>query len=582
VAASDDGATLLSADEVPVPGGSEHSEPGMFVWQRNTARLVARLGDQFIDALAITPNGRLAASGDADGHIRVWDLESQTLQRTIPFADVVAIAFGRDDSRLTAVGRNGDVRIWNVVTGDVLIQRNVGRAVAIAAIASTGTRLAVARSDSGVKIHDLTGAAKPAAAATSGRVVTIAFAPGGDHFAAGDEKGSVYLFDASGKLHREIDASPGWPIRSVAMPSADQVVASTTTQGQYLTLLRDEAPLYLSRMEGPFGALALFAGGRLLLGGSFDGALHVWDLENGTEVRTTASHLGAVQWLRFTPAGDLLSHGPWPGEEGSFRRWNLGSRQSRAVPFPSAHIVAMTPDGARLGYIESIDFALLHLAAPGDETSDRTVGDVGLYEVTAGAFSPDGTHLLLGSREGKLALIDASAATIVRTSSADEGLIYAVAVSADGRLLASAGDALRVWDATTGSQYRELAKELINPTYLAFLHDGKRLLAASQRAGLQLWNLHEPGETVRTLAEGDGKRMQGSTDFVSAAAVSADDRFLVTGHGSGAIKIWDLHSGAELTAARRHADMVTAVALSADATALASADAQGLILIWPL
>lgn len=98
---------------------------------------------------------------------------------------------------------------------------------------------------------------------------------------------------------------------------------------------------------------------------------------------------------------------------------------------------------------------------------------------------------------------------------------------------------------------------------------------------MQLWDTAS-GALVRTLYEGDGKRVQGSSDPAYAADLSSDGRLLATGHGSGIIRLWDIATGAELAAANRHEVLVTALELAPDGKHLVSADKNGLLLAWPL
>ncbi len=77
-----------------------------------------RCGGQLATALALAPDGRLAAvggSGWTQHAVRVWDLQSgQPASSILPHADYAfAIAFTPDGRRLATGGRDGQLRVWD-------------------------------------------------------------------------------------------------------------------------------------------------------------------------------------------------------------------------------------------------------------------------------------------------------------------------------------------------------------------------------------------------------------------------------------------------------------------------------------
>ena len=74
-----------------------------------------------ITAVALTGDGKLAATGDAQGEIRLWNLDSDNMQgRSWTLVGPIrSLAFSRDGKRLVAGAMNG-AQVWNAITGDPL------------------------------------------------------------------------------------------------------------------------------------------------------------------------------------------------------------------------------------------------------------------------------------------------------------------------------------------------------------------------------------------------------------------------------------------------------------------------------
>jgi WD40 repeat protein len=68
----------------------------------------------YVLSVAISPDGRRAISGGADGTVRLWDLVAGTeLRKLEGHRDQVwSVAFSRDGRLALSSGQDGSVRIW--------------------------------------------------------------------------------------------------------------------------------------------------------------------------------------------------------------------------------------------------------------------------------------------------------------------------------------------------------------------------------------------------------------------------------------------------------------------------------------
>ncbi|NUS12402.1 MAG: protein kinase [Streptomyces sp.] len=163
----------------------------------------------------------------------------------------------------------------------------------------------------------------------------------------------------------------------------------------------------------------------------------------------------------------------------------------------------------------------------------------------------------------------------LRTSLPVPGGVRALALSSDGRVLAGAGQGVRLWDTATGEQRREMAgwhgKRLSAMSAVAFSPDGRLLAATRTDKLVRLWNTHT-GEPERELKHG------GPLTTLSTVAFSPDGRLLASG-GSGPVRLWDLRSGAVLRALRGGSDDVNHLVFSPNGKTLAGVS-DGHIFAW--
>jgi len=69
--------------------------------------------------VAITPDGRRIVSGSHDHRVRIWDLASGQLERTLKghTDQVLSVAVTPDGSRIVSAGKDRTVRIWELASG---------------------------------------------------------------------------------------------------------------------------------------------------------------------------------------------------------------------------------------------------------------------------------------------------------------------------------------------------------------------------------------------------------------------------------------------------------------------------------
>jgi WD40 repeat protein len=217
------------------------------------------------------------------------------------------------------------------------------------------------------------------------------------------------------------------------------------------------------------------------------------------------------------------------GREAVLRLFDLASgTETRQFPLgheDGYHSLAFSPDGKLLacGFSDR-SFVL-----------DTTTGRV-LYRLTGRpigmAFSPDG-KLLAASSGHRLRFWDAASGKELHDRPGELGYSPALAISPDGRLLAS-GDwmsqVVSVWDTRNGRLLHQLPVNGKDKRYVrnvAFSGDGQTLVAGRMEAALQFWGA-ATGKEQRTLQLRDPDHPNKDYVYCYQLHLSADGKHVST------------------------------------------------------
>jgi RNA polymerase sigma factor (sigma-70 family) len=163
-------------------------------------------------------------------------------------------------------------------------------------------------------------------------------------------------------------------------------------------------------------------------------------------------------------------------------------------------------------------------------------------------------------------------------------VLSAVAFTADGKRLASAGHTRHVhlWDAVTGREIRSFAIPQLDPqgpptsaSCLAISPDDRVLAVGTFAATIHLWEMATGKHLLELHARGK---------VVHALAFAGEGGYLASSGGewgkSGEVHLWDVAAGKELRRLEGHTDIVNALAFAPDGKILATAGRGGDVRVW--
>ena len=130
---------------------------------------------------------------------------------------------------------------------------------------------------------------------------------------------------------------------------------------------------------------------------------------------------------------------------------------------------------------------------------------------------------------------------------------------------------VRLWEAASGQLLATLQGHTGGVWGVALSGDGRLLASGSQDGTVRLWEAAS-GQLLATL--------QGHTGGVCGVALSGDGRLVASGSADGTVRLWEAASGQLLATLQGHTGGVCGVALSGDGRLVASGSHDGTVRLW--
>jgi WD40 repeat protein len=519
---------------------------------RQSARSPIERGNARALKLGIDRQGGRLAVGWTDGRIDLHDAGTGLLQRSFEWKNPWDFAFSSDGQWLALQGKGGPIEM--VPTSGQGTAFSLGHRSGYFAALAFGPDGAVIAGVDGrsVVLWDL--ASKQELLRQSGHkesVTAIAFSPDGSLVATSCGDSMTRIWDA--RDGRALAALPGpWYMRSLAF----------SPDGQYLAASTDPGPVCLYQLEGrreqrrlvghKFGTLAVAFHPSLprLASSSDDHSIIVWDADAARLLGRWIGHKRQVTGLAYSPDGSLLastcgsSSADELANDHGVHLWNAGNGKLwKRLPRPSHQGVwtlAFDPAGRRLASGDEGGTVLIwevesgrtvrceregnsRVASVAFHNAGRQLfvgletGEVSLFDLEPSGPArrihlPDGCRRLVVDIRRNRAVVGGSTGAVTALSLPDlgvalrlakghDGPIASLAVTRDGRLLATSGMDRRVVlrDAET---FRAL---LTFPAWtgvvreLAFDVSGRWLALAGADSDVSLWDLRMVHDELAAL-----------------------------------------------------------------------------------
>ncbi|MGC4119311.1 MAG: serine/threonine-protein kinase [Myxococcales bacterium] len=318
--------------------------------------------------------------------------------------------------------------------------------------------------------------------------------------------------------------------------------------------------------------IAWSADGRMLASAGRDRRVILWDPQTGAQIKALEGHENLVYQVAFSPDATLLASASW---DRTVRLWDVASGETlKTLPHDDQVLAAaFSPDG-RLLATGGADHQLRVWRLPGLEPVLTMAAFT--TEVRSLAFSPDGRSLATGGGERSIRVFQPETGKPLQTLEVSQGVggIWSLAYSPDGRYLVSGGfdKTVRVWDARGGSALATLDAHGGTAYGVAFSPTGDTMASAGQDRQLKLWRVRQA----------DRHALTGHTGGVLGVAFSPLGKLLASGGNDKVVRIFDTTTGQALTTLVGHNNAVLRLSFSRSGTLLASAARERKVIVWDL
>ena len=376
-----------------------------------------------------------------------------------------------------------------------------------------------------------------------GNVLAIAFSPNGEILATGDDKGEVYLWQA--------------------------------TDGQLLLTLKGHT--------NQIKSINFHPNSQILISRSEDQTVKFWDVNTGQTLRTLQQYTSQVLSVCFAPNGQILIS---QARDNTVNLWDVETGQCLTTlqdNISQIHCVAVSLDSSILATVSSDEFIRLW----DTKTGECLLTLYGHSErVQCMAFSPsskqkNGEILATSSADRSVKLWDIKTGQCLETLQGHTSQVLSIAFSPDEFVVASGGAdcIIKLWDIATGQCIKVLQGHTNWVRTLEFSPDGSVLASGGDDRAVKLWDA-ETGQCLKTL--------QGYTNQIPSVCfgfphLNQEESVLASGSNDHLVRLWDTETGQCLKVLQGHTNQVCALAFHQtheERKILASGSADQTIKLW--
>ena len=621
MAVSPDGAYLAAATKIGLWWYELATMQPVALWEKERGML---------SAITISLDGRLAATGNWDGVIKVWDIQRSAcitkivrpgVKKPHSGTAIQSLAFSPDNQHLAATGSRCEiVYTWNPRTGTPLatfhdtqretrsLYPTLTRPVAF----SPDSRLLACTAPAGttdgpdvVLAWDVVSGDRIACLTEQPRFVrSLCFSPCGQTLAIGGDKGTVQVWNVNTWEQQRVYQNYDGTARMSVCYSQEGVLHATENTPESGTasvwdVERHEKRYTYVEKEWEIKKALFSSSSHFVVAGTKEWA--VWSPGDTTPRKLPHLHVSFPSSVAFSQDGKKVAAGRY----GSTLFWDIAnpmqpptffkiSDDARAFSVSTSEKIHSTA----FAYDENTVKITVKIGETDENTSPLTftLPDPKAM-VTAAAHAPLRNLIACADSKGRLYVWDMKSGDVrcVLTHSPplcfhtqtplerkwDDDKISRLIFSHDGKHLvsipSSSGTMANLWDIDTG---KEIPEFRVNCVYTVAFSPCGHKIACGRQGEIRLWDVNSC-RTLWTLPH---------DPYPRALAFSPCGKYLASGlwWNRGVetekvpIRLWEVASGENIATFWGHPTDVQDLAFSPDGTLLASGSFDGTILLWDL
>ncbi len=452
-----------------------------------------------------------------------------------PVSTPLSTALSPDGDRVAIGGEDGSIRLWQVSTGQPLLTLQAHSTYTFAlSFSRDGQTLVSGSLDCTLKVWHVTTGQCLQSWTFDGPVWSLAFSPQGQWLAIGtaDRDRTIYLWEwPSGKCLKTLVGHSGQASALLFIPSA---AAESNGSKDRLSSWR-------------------------LVSGSHDATVKIWDLDQGTCLKTLSDHKGLMFSIRLYPQGDRFATASF---DHTIKLWDVNTGECYQT------LLGHTAE------VISVDFSAdgqLLASASNDHT-------IRLWDTASGQC----LHVLQDHRDHVWSATFVPAPTQEPAQDTD-------GTSCQTLVSASFDQTVRIWQIYRQSRPaipKNLASTCLNTITshcirtiqgtstgircIAFHPDGTWLASGGFDPQIRLWSAD--GQAVRSL--------QGHTASILKVVFHPGGKLLASGSFNGEVKLWDIDSGRCLHTLLKNQSWIQALDFSCHGYLIGGSSSDAVIRVW--
>ncbi len=544
-----------------------------------------------VRAVGFSHNGKLLVSGGNDNTVRVWDVATRRLLKTLRghAGRVQACAFAPGNAWVLSGSHDRLAKIWSIAGYEELrvfqglVLEGHRDAILGADFSPDGRRIVSASRDRSAKLWD-TGTGRELRQFKEGHeflATRAAFLPDGKRLITAAVDNTTRIWDvATGSQLLALEGTGPTAALALSRDARLLLTGSDEKSAKLWDLDSGSLLLKLEKGRSDVTAVAISPDNRLLFTGDAVGRCRLWDAATGALRWKAESHSRAITGAVFLPSGDAVLTS---SIDNTVAQWDVKTGRER-LPWILKHpgavfSMALSPDGVRLLTACADKAVRLWDCASGKELGVLTAGG---ETINAATFSPDGRRAVTTDAAGNVRLWDVEKLREIRVHVAgSEPFLgpkattiqaWSAIFSPDGsQVLTVGGNEACLWDVKDARQnvrfspHNSVASARFSP-------DGRRVITGSWDMTARIWNAEKAISELRL--EG------GHSQYINDATFSPDGSQVVTAGDDKTACLWDARSGKLLQTLRGHRERVASAVFSHDGKRILTASNDKTARIW--